>query len=380
MSRDYNAIILGLGGMGSAALYHLARAGWKVLGLEQFGTGHDKGSSHGHSRIIREVYYNHPSYVPFVQRAMTLWQELQASSGLPLLHITGGLDISPAGGTFVQGALRACRAHGLDHEYLDAAAVNARFPAYNLPADYAAVYSPHAGILVPELCIQAHIKMAQADGADIAENTRVTAINSTDKGVTVTTAAGEQFHAQQLVITAGAWLGKILPVLDEYARPERQVVAWYEPADKAAFSQERFPIFILCTEDDSEEWYGFPSFGDDPPKFARFVKSGHAIDPDHLDRTCHPEDAALINELTQTYFAVPMDGPVRMNACMFTFTPDKHFILGRHPEDSNIYIAGGFSGHGYKFCSAVGEIIAQELAGEETGLDLSLHRLDRFGL
>ena len=355
-SPPYDVIVIGVGGMGSAAVYHLARAGARVLGLERFEIPHSFGSSHGLTRIIRLAYSEGSHYVPLLREAYRLWRELEDISGESILRVTGGLDIGPPSGGIVQGSRESCVEHGLPFEELDAGEVNWRFPGYELPAEMGAIHQPDAGYLHSETAISAHAAAARSLGAGIATGVRVRGWERVPGGVRVDT-GDARYEARKLVITAGSWVGELLPALQPMCRPVRQVMLWTDPLDPPAFAPERFPIFVL--ESDVGNFYGFPDNRGEGFKIGKFHHLRQEVpDPDAMDRECHPEDEAVLREGIEA-FCPRANGPTRrMTACMFTNSPDGHFILDRHPDDENVFVAAGFSGHGFKFCGVVGRIMA----------------------
>ena len=368
-SRPYDAVVIGVGGMGSAAVYHLAKSGARVLGLERFHVPHSFGSSHGLTRIIRLAYSEGSHYVPLLREAYRLWRELEDVSGESILRVTGGLDIGPASGGIVQGSLTSCIEHGLSFEELDAGEVNRRFPGYGLPAGMAAIHQPDAGTLHCETAIRAHAAAARSLGAEIATGVRVRGWERTPGGVRVET-EGARYEARKLVITAGPWAGELLPALGPMCRPVRQVMLWTDPLDPPAFAPERFPIFVL--ESEVGNFYGFPDNRGEGFKIGRFHHLRQEVpDPDAMDRECHPEDEAVLREGIEAFFP-RANGPTRrMTACLFTNSPDGHFILDRHPDHENVFVAAGFSGHGFKFCGVVGRIIADFALERPQQRDLS---------
>ena len=370
--RSFDAIVVGVGGMGSAALYHLARRGRSVLGLERFDVPNELGSSHGITRIIRLAYYEHPSYVPLLRRAYELWRELEAAAGEQLLHITGSLDVGPPGSFVFEGSRRSCEEHGLEHEVIDQAEVERRFPAYRLPEDTLALLQPEGGFLLPERCIVAHVELAQSLGAAVQARERMVGWEPTDDGVLVTSDRGV-YEAERLVLTAGAWLGELagLPVV-----AVRQVLAWLQPFRPELFAPERFPVFNLMVEEG--HYYGFPVFGIPGFKFGRFHHLEERGDPDALDREPRSEDERLLRAFAERYFPDGAGPTMTLKACLFENTPDEHFLLGLHPEHDQVVIAGGGSGHGFKFASVIGEIVAELAVGEAPRLDIGLLRPQRF--
>jgi sarcosine oxidase len=368
----YDVIVIGVGGMGSAAAYHLAARGARVLALEQFGIPHDLGSSHGFSRIIRLAYWEHPDYVPLVRRAYDLWRALEVASRDRLLVVTGSIDAGVPDAANVAGARAACARFGIRYEELESAAVTMRFGGYRLPTDTVAIYQPDGGFLVPEHCIVAHVALARQHGAVVHEHEPVVGWDAGDAGVRITTSVGT-YTAAHLVVTAGAWTGSLVRRVRSALTPERQVMLWTQPRRPALFEIGVFPVFYINMPDGP--FYGFPSHDDRGFKIGRYHHRREAVDPDTVDRTCSPEDEAVLRDGIRRYFP-EADGPtLAMKACLFTNTPDEHFLIDRLDGSRRVSIAAGFSGHGFKFCSVVGEVLA----------DLALdggtrHEIARFAL
>ncbi len=357
--------------MGSAAVAHLARHGQRVLGLDQFTPPHERGSSHGQTRIIREAYFEHPSYVPLLRRAYELWNELQREANTPLLKITGGLMIGTPDSTIVQGALRSAQEHQLPHELLPAQEIRTRFPALQPPDEMTGVFEPRAGILYPEACIAAHLAAAQRSGAELLCDQPVLNWTSTPTGVRVNTATGS-WHAQQLIITAGAWISRLVPELARHFRVERQVLHWFEPrSTSAVFSPRCCPIH-LWQFDGQHFFYGFP-YLEGGVKVARH-HDGQAADPDTVNRTVAASEVDDMRAIVQR-FLPDAAGPIRQSTvCLYTNTPDEHFWIDRHPAHPNVLIASPCSGHGFKFASVIGEVLADLATIGTSRFDLSLFR------
>jgi sarcosine oxidase len=373
VSSAYDVIIIGLGAMGAAAAYHLTRLGRLVLGLDRFHPPHELGSSHGKSRIIREAYFEHPLYVPLVQRAYELWTELEAASGRRLFHQTGGLMIGPPDGVLVQGAKRSATVHKLSHEILSSSALRRQFPAFNLPAETIAVREPRAGILFPELAVQTHLELAAHHGASLRFDEPALKWESTGTSVRAVTAKGS-YTAERLLLTAGAWMVSLLPDLKPPLTVERQVLCWFQPLS----SPEQFrslPIFI-CEYAPHRFCYGFPDLGDGL-KIA-IHHQGQLTTADSVHRQATESDVARVRELLQTLLP-EANGPLKSAAvCLYTNTPDEHFLVCPHPAHSNVIIASPCSGHGFKFSPAVGEISANYLTDRPPSFDLTPFHLNRF--
>jgi sarcosine oxidase len=372
----YDVIVIGIGGMGSATVYHLARRGLSVLGIERFDIPHELGSSHGESRIIRLAYAEHPDYVPLLRRAYALWRDLEARASEKLLVTTGGIDAGAEHSATVRGSLQSCALHDLPYEVLDAAALTRRFPGYRLSPEMVAVHQPDAGFLLPERCVVAHVDAARALGAEVHARERVLRWRAAGSGVEVDTEA-TTYRARSLVIAAGPWTAELVPRLDRLAVPERQVMLWTTPLVPEHFECENFPVFNL--EAPEGRFYGFPMFGMRGFKIGKYNHRRERVDdPDRMDRACHAADEDVLREGIRRYFP-DADGPaIAMKPCLFTNSPDEHFILDVLPEHRNVVIAAGFSGHGFKFCSVVGEIMADLVADGRTDHDIGLFRLARF--
>jgi sarcosine oxidase len=371
----YDVIVLGLGGMGSATLFHLARRGLRVLGLERFDLVHEHGSSHGLTRIIRLAYWEHLTYVALLRRAYQLWRELENLSGESLLHITGSVDAGPEGDSVFEGALRSSELHGLPHEVMDGAELHRRFPGYRLPRETRCLYQPEGGFLLPERCNVAHVALAQTHGAEVHCREPVLEWDASGGRAWVRTTRGH-YEAGRLVICAGPWASKLIPELGGLAVPERQVLAWLQPARPEYFRPDAFPVFNLEVEEG--RYYGFPSFLVPGFKFGKYHHRGEVVDPDAANPEPEPEDEDLLRAFALRYFPDGAGPTMMLKACLFTNSPDRHFILDRHADHPEVVIAAGFSGHGYKFCSVIGEIMADLAQDGQARHDIEFFRLKRF--
>ncbi len=375
----YDAIVIGLGGMGSATAAHLARRGWRVLGLEQYDLLHERGSSHGLTRIIRLAYHEDPSYVPLLRRAYELWHALEAEAGERLLVTTGSLEGGPQDGSTFRGALAAAQLHDVPHEVLDAAEMARRFPAYRgFPAGTRALFQPEGGFLLAERCVLAHVNMALGHGAELRFRDPAIRWEPTEQGGVRVVTAGRVDEADRLVICGGAWAGRLVPALASSLAPERQVLAWLQPTRPDRFDPSVFPVFLLDVEEGS--YYGFPVYDMPGFKFGRYHHRREPIDPDILDRSAGPEDETLLRAFADRYFPDGAGPTVMLKACIFTNTPDEHFILDTLPDTPQVSVAAGFSGHGFKFCAVVGEVMADLAMHGSTRHDIGLFGLARFGV
>jgi sarcosine oxidase len=354
----HDVIIAGLGGMGSAAAYQLAARGQRVLGLEQFSPAHDKGSSHGRSRIIRQAYFEGAEYVPLLLRAYELWEQLERETGQELMTLTGGLMIGREDGELVSGSVKSADEHGLPYQMLDDAEIRRRFPAYAPGPETVALYEENAGFVRPEETVKAHLDLADSLGADLRFGEPVLSWEASEDRVRVETPVGS-YEAERLVVSPGAWAPKLLGDLDLPLEVIRQVMFWYEPTNSLEpFLPDRFPIFIW-EPDDGNMFYGFPAQDDDRGVKAAFFRAGGVpTSPETIDREVQEEEIGFLRGYLAEHIPELAGRCLDARACMYTNTPDEHFVISVHPEHPRIVIACGFSGHGYKFCSVVGEILA----------------------
>jgi sarcosine oxidase len=404
---DADVVVVGLGGMGSQALWRLARRGARVLGVDQFPPGHDRGSSHGQTRIIRTAYAEGPDYVPLVQHAWRLWDELAATTGADLLRRTGGLMLGPPAAATIAGPLASARRHGLPYQLLDAAQVRARFPQHRFGTG-AGFLEADAGVLFPERSVRAAVRAAVAAGASTAIGSPVTAVRP-DPDRPLVRIGDRILTARHVVVAAGAWTARLLtgpPPGTELAgtagqrdgprqpespgraglaarlRPVRRVVGWFAADRPDDFAPDRFPCYIRADGDQpgSSVWYGCPHVDGRTVKIGLHVRPGldEPVDPVRGPRPPGPADAAALTDIVAATLVGLRPDPVRLAACMYTLTPDEHFVLGAHRDLPGLTLLAGFSGHGFKFAPVVGEIAAQlALTGTST-LPITLFDPQRF--
>jgi sarcosine oxidase len=371
----YDAIVIGIGGMGSAAACELARRGRRVLALEQFSLGHDRGSSHGHTRIIRRAYYEHPDYVPLVRRAFERWYDLEQRQGIHLLTEIPCLSIGKADSSMIAGVRASARQHDLAVEDLTAADLRRRFPAFRFSEEYVGVLEQSAGFLYVEDCVQAHACEAVRLGAKIQDNEPVVHWKSDGHEVIVETTEG-RYTAARLVLTAGPWAGQVLAQRGTFLRVMRQVVMWFGTRDDRLFRRDVFPVYIADTP--SGHFYGFPLLGSSGAKVAQHYGAPELGSPSEIVRDIRDVDEEELRGFLREHL-LAVDGPRRRAAvCIYTLTPDRHFIIDLHPDYPNVAVATGFSGHGFKFASVVGEILADLVENGRTELPVGMFRFDRF--
>jgi sarcosine oxidase len=376
MTTTYDVIVLGVGGMGSAACAHLAKRGVRVLGLEQFALGHDRGSSHGETRIIRLAYFEHPDYVPLLRRAYALWDELEADVGQRLLHKTRLLLAGPPHGEIIQGTLRAAEQHHLSLERLTPVEASRRYQGIVVPADLAVVIEPDGGYLRAEDCTAAHQAVARRHGAVLLEHTPVRQLSWSPNEVMVVTDQG-RYLAAKLVITAGAWTSRLLTQLAVPLVVSRKFLGWFDVPQGAYHVDDGSPCFFF--EMPTGAFYGFPSLDGRTLKVANHFGAEPIEDPSDIDRGCRATDVAPLVEFLRTVFPQAHPTLARHAVCMYTLSPDQHFILDHRPESSAVTLACGFSGHGYKFASVIGEILADLSLDGQTRHPIDFLRLSRFG-
>lgn len=356
------AAVLGLGGMGSAAAFHLAARGTRVIGVEQFAPAHARGSSHGDVRVIRKGYFEHPDYVPLLHRAYDLWHALEAHTGRRLLTYTGALLTGAPETEYIAGLERCYRENDLPHERLGADEMRARFPRLRVPEGHAGFYDPLGAYLFVEACVRAHLDAAAEAGATLYFDERVLHWAARGAGIVLTTSR-RTIHADRLVITAGPWAGEVLAGLGMPLTVLRKVQAWFRCPDPAAYRAPDFPIYLI--ERPYGVIYGFPDYGGPGLKMAEHTGGAPVADPAAVDRAIRPEDEAPLRQFIADCLPGIRAEAVRHSVCMYTCTPDLHFVLDTHPEHPQVAFACGFSGHGFKFAAVVGEIMADlALTGE----------------
>ena len=386
MTGRSDVIVVGLGAMGSAALYQLARRGVAVTGIDRFTPPHDRGSSHGESRITRQAIGEGEEYVPFALRSHEIWRELEADTGRSLFSPIGGLIVgrhTDAGlhgqADFIGRTIAAARRFRIEHEVLTPGDVTKRFPQFRLAGDETCYYEPGAGFLRPELCVAAQLDRARALGAAVRTGEAVTRVTADATSVTVVTSAAT-YTAGRVVVTAGAWAPLLLG--GAYAKVLRvypQTLYWFAPDDATAFTPERFPIFIWRHgAGEPDHFYGIPVVGEG-------VKLGteqftRTIEPDAARQAPSPADAQRMYEAQVRGRLLGVSSRcVRAVTCLYTVAPGFGFLIDRHPEWERVLVASPCSGHGFNHSAAIGEAIAEHAIEGTSRLDLTPFSLGRFG-
>lgn len=379
MTVEYDVAVIGLGAMGSAAIAFLAARGVKAIGMDAYYPAHALSSSHGDSRLIRLGYFEDPSYVPLLQRAYRNWRALEARLRADVLEITGVLQIGAPDSKIVSGTRASCSMHGIAHEVLDQAETAHRFPAFQLDRDEISVLDPQGGYLRPEAAVMGYLKLAAEDGAVLHFGERVTAIEPGDGGVHIRSVDG-LYRARKVIVATGSWIAELAPQLRSHAVPIRQVVAWYQPRDGFVTKPGRMPCFL---RDEGEEgsYFGFPAIGADGIKVGRHAHFREPIDPNQPNPPVNDADTQLLDTFIGK--RLPAAAGQRTNAvtCRYTMLPSEDFLLDLAPGNSNIVIASPCSGHGFKFTSVVGEILADLALDGGTDLPIgafSFDAMDRY--
>ena len=372
----YDAIVIGAGSMGSAAAYHLSRAGAKTLVIEQFSRGHTFGSSYGNTRIIRLVYEK-PFYTELMKSSYACWRDLERESGKKLLYSTGSVVIAPVGHEYVISTRASLDAAGVESEWLNEQELASRLPQFKIdPNTMIALWQKDGGFLHASECISSHLDLAKEQGAEIRENAEVITVDW-EASSPVVVCEGERFQGKKVVIAVGPWTGRILPNLNLPLTVTRQQVVYFKPKKETYFQPAHFPVFIDVTRPKS--FYGVPDFED---KGVKVGVDGHgeefATSVDSCNRTPEPEYIDYVHEFVGERMPNAASDVCHAEVCLYTETPDKDFIIDLHPDCQNLAIAGGFSGHGFKFGGLVGKILSELALTSETRYDISQFRIDRF--
>lgn len=374
----YDVIVVGLGGMGTATLWQLARRGLRVLGIEQFKIGHRMGSSHGMTRILRLAYFEGSAYVPMVQRAVELWREAEKASGQSLFFEVGSLDMAPDRDTIVGAARQSCLDFDLPFEELDASALMKRFPALRLPQDMRGLYQPEGGFVACERAVTAHAALARAAGAEIHETEILLGWEPTANGGVVVRTSLRHYEAGQLILSPGPWIGDVVPRLKPVTTVIKQSLGWFAPRSPDLLAMDAFPVFTLKVEEGHV--YGFPLWKHPGFKLGTPHYSADVFDPNEPDREPAPHHAGALKQIIDRYIPASTTQALDLKACLYTMAPDEHFIIDRLPGTEQILVASPCSGHGFKFASAVGEILADLATTGRPRFDLSLFSIDRSAL
>jgi sarcosine oxidase len=350
-----DAIVVGLGGAGGAALYHLAKRGARVVGFDRFAPGHDRGSSHGRTRVIRMAYYEHPDYVPLLRAAYRLWAELAEEAGEPLYREVGLLEAGPAEGEVVRGVLQSAERHAITIERLSAAEAMRRFSAFRLDPEWHAVFEPHAGYVLADAAQRAHVRLARAKGTEIRTGEPVLSWRRDGDGIAVKTASGET-RAARLVVCPGAWANDLLANLGITFSVRRKVLLWHEAHAPAYSADGGCPVFLFETT--RGVFYGIPRGDETALKVAEHTGGEVVADPLTVDRRLDETARSQNEDFVRAHLPGAVPSPVSHAVCLYPMSPDEHFVVGRDASEPRVAFAAGLSGHGFKFVSVLGEILA----------------------
>jgi len=368
----YDCIVIGLGGVGSAVCYHLARRGQRVLGLDQFEIAHDRGSSHGRTRIIRQAYFEHPDYVPLLRRAYELWAELENVSGTALYRETGLLQVGPPDGVVVPGVLQSAQQHKLPIESLTAAEIRRHFPGFVVNDEWHAALERRAGYLRVEASVNAHAQAAMAAGATLITDQAVREWRADFNSVSVLTTQ-RRYFARSLVVAAGPWAARLLPRLGMRLEVRRKPQFWFANHDPRYQAEQGCPAFLFETPEGI--YYGFPDAENWGVKAACHSGGEPVVDPGQVDRTRRPADEQQITTFLQRHLPGVSPQVTHHEVCLYTMSPDEHFVVDQHPDYPHVCLAAGLSGHGFKFTAVLGEILADLACHGRTKLPAEFLRL-----
>ena len=373
----FDVAVAGLGGIGSAVAAHCAARGASVIGLEQFGPVHDRGSSHGKSRMIRQAYFEDAAYVRLVLRSYELWRELEQRTAEQLLRITGVLSVGEEGSEIISGTKRSAAKHELRLETLSRRQVQERYPTLRLLPNEVALFETDGGVLNPEGAIAAHLKMARAAGADLRFQMAMRSWEASENGITIVLEDNTRISAKTFVLSLGPWFKETLAALGVPLRIQRNVQAWFSPSSNS-YGAGLFPAFLLDRAGLPAPLYGFPDFGDGVK--AAFHGFGQVTTAGELDREVDmTRDVAPIAAAVEEWMPAAAAEFREAKPCMYSLTPDGNFVIDRHPQHPNVILCGGFSGHGFKFAPVIGEIAADLAFDGDSRHRIDFLSLKRFG-
>ena len=383
MKNNFDAIVLGVGSMGSATCYQLASRGYRVLGLEQFEIPHELGSHAGQSRIIRKAYFEHPDYVPLLERAYENWKQLEAGTGSQVYFKTGLFYAGKGDHLLIKGVRESAEKYNLKVESLSANEVASRFPQFQIPKNYDVLLEPDAGFLTPEKAISLYVEQAIRVGADVHTNEKVISWEKRGDTISVTTERNK-YDCKKLIITAGPWAGKMIPRFSSLLKVTQQLIAWVNPKVWKPFELGQFPCWLIDDDTQPGMYYGFPvlpteKFGGPNGLKVALHYPGQVCDPDAVDRTPSKEEEENLKQAIDKFLPQGYSSTHVLKTCLYTNTTDENFVLDFLPGyDNDVMIAAGFSGHGFKFVSVVGEIMADLAMKGETKMPIGFLSAGRF--
>jgi sarcosine oxidase len=372
----FDVAVIGLGAMGSATAFALAKRGKSIVAFDQYDPPHSHGSSHGESRMIRMAYFEDPSYVPLLRLAFDKWRDLEALTGHRVLTITGGLESGVAGSAIVQGSLRSAQEHGLSYQEMSPREVSERFPAFAIPHDWMSVYHADAGFLLPEKAIELFLRAAEGLGASISRNTRILGVRPRFDFVEIVLGDGSVVQAKSAVIAVGRWIKEFCPLVGRHLELTRQPLVWFDPTNPTLVSPDKMPVFLFETPDDLI--YGFPDFCGSGVKAASHLSGGTISNPNDNSQEATDAERTRVAHIIEAYLPAAAGSVRKTGSCIYTRAPDEHFVLGLHPQHPQIVLASPCSGHGFKFSSIIGEILADLSTNQTTDKPIGLFHPHRF--
>ncbi|WP_049927448.1 N-methyl-L-tryptophan oxidase [Halopiger goleimassiliensis] len=375
MRDRYDVIVVGIGGMGSAAVAELAARGVDVLGLERYDVPHDYGSAHGTSRIVRRPDATDRASATLLERGLERWRDLEADVDRQLLYRTGSIDVGPADGDALEDARRICEATGLEYDRLSSADLSERFPAFAVPETYAGIYQPEGGVLVPDVGIVAQVTQAHRAGATIRARERVVDWRSVSDGVRVETDHGA-YESEALVVTAGPWIPQLVEPLEGVVVPERQLLGWFQPGNPDRFGPDRFPVWTLWT--DEGRYFGTPVHDVPGCTVGRRRTREESVDPDAFEREPTQADERLLRSIVEEYVPTAAGPTMRLSTSLSATTADDRFVLDTLPDRPEVVVGTGCSDSAFAFAPAIGEVLADLALEGTTEYDVDPFSLDRF--
>jgi len=374
--ESYDVVVVGLGAMGSATLYALAQRNVRVIGIDRFDPPHELGSSHGESRAFRMAYFEDPAYVPLLRLALHQWRKLETYTGERVLTVTGILEAGYPGAPDVKNSLMSSIQHQLPHEVLQASEVNRRFPAFCLPRDWDCVFQPDGGVLLPEKAIRLFLSAGRTLGAQVLTNTVVRAVCPIRDHIEVVLESGQVIKSRSVVIAAGPWITRLLPELGAHLALTRQPLVWFAPKYPDLVGDDRMPVFSLQTNNDSI--YGFPNAFGSGVKVASHLSGGNLSSPDESRAEVSAEEISTLQSALKQYVPAAAGDACRSTTCVYTRATDEHFVLGLHPDHPKLVVASPCSGHGFKFASVLGQVLADLATKQTTEMPINLFCPERF--
>ena len=381
LETNYDAIVLGIGSMGSSSCYHLSKRGFKILGIEQFDIPHNYGSHNGHSRIIRKAYFEHPSYVPLLEGAYKNWEILQKEYGEQIYFKTGLLYFGPEDHLLIKGSRRSAEQYGIKINQFTAEEQKEKYPQFKIPETFVNMLEKDAGFITPERAIIAFTKLAQNNGAKINTNEKAVKWYKKKDSIIVKTNRNT-YRCKKLVISVGAWISELSNVSD--FKVTKQILAWAKPKNWEDFTLESFPCWTYADNSTKGMFYGFPILpssishdGYQGLKFAHHFK-GEETDPNNVDRKVSKNQEEELLEAIQKFIPKGIESIHTSKTCLYTYSKDDDFIIDHHPTNQDVIITAGFSGHGFKFTSVVGEIVTDLVEKDNSDYPIEFLKLKRF--